>query len=258
MRLRTTSVRCLVQLLFISTLCATARAQPPDALDPPLRSRAWLFTGQSRVVVMARDAAALTPVTQLIQRLGGTLGRALPIINGRAATVPNLSLTALGVNPLVKHVALDRLIVGALERTGATTGATAVRQELGLDGSGIGVAVIDSGITPWHDDLSDSATASQRVDRFVDFVGGGTTPSDDYGHGTHVAGIVAGNGFDSGGARSGIAPAARLTVLKVLDGSGQGRISDVIAAFDDVVTHPERAEHQGREPVGGDRGVRVL
>ena len=52
---------------------------------------------------------------------------------------------------------------------------------------------------------------------------------DDYGHGTHVAGIVGGNGFDSGGARAGIAPAARLIVLKVLDEAGQGRISDVIA-----------------------------
>src|SRR5207237_5589922 len=60
---------------------------------------------------------------------------------------------------------------------------------------------------------------------------------DDYGHGTHVAGIIAGNGFDSGGARSGIAPAARLVVIKALDGSGQGRISNVIAAFDYVVGH---------------------
>src|SRR5207237_1419808 len=60
---------------------------------------------------------------------------------------------------------------------------------------------------------------------------------DDYGHGTHVAGIIAGNGFDSGGARSGIAPAARLVVIKALDGSGQGRISNVIAALDYVVGH---------------------
>src|SRR6185295_14916133 len=119
----------------------------------------------------------------------------------------------------------------------ATTGATAVRQELGLDGSGIGVAVIDSGITAWHDDLSDANLSSQRVDRFVNFVSGSQTRSDEYGHGTHVAGIIAGNGFDSGGARSGIAPASRLVVLKVLDGSGQGRISNVIAALDYVLAH---------------------
>ena len=100
-----------------------------------------------------------------------------------------------------------------MERTGRTIGAAAVRQELGYDGTGVGVAVIDSGVTPWHDDLAD-AGGGQRVVRFVDFVGGSQTPRDDYGHGTHVAGIVAGNGFDSDGARTGIAPGAHLVVLR--------------------------------------------
>src|SRR5439155_26065059 len=59
-------------------------------------------------------------------------------------------------------------------------------------------------------------------------------------HGTHVAGIIAGNGFDSGGARSGIAPGARLIVLKALDANGAGRISDVIAALDYVVANKDR------------------
>ena len=63
----------------------------------------------------------------------------------------------------------------------------------------------------------------------------GQRPYDDYGHGTHVAGIIAGDGFDSGGARTGVAPGARLTILKVLDDQGNGRISDVIAAFDYIL-----------------------
>ena len=103
---------------------------------------------------------------------------------------------------------------------------------------GIGVAIIDSGVTSWHDDLS-GAGGAQRVDRFVEFGNGAETPYEDYGHGTHVAGIIAGNGFDSGGARSGIAPGARLTVLKVLDGHGGGRISDVIAALNYVVVNKD-------------------
>src|SRR6185295_16395601 len=234
--------RVVVQLLTISTffVCAAANAQPAGAVDPLLKPRLSLLTGTSRVVVVARNASSLGAVTQLIQLLGGVLGRPLPVINGRVATVPNIALSTLASSLAVQHVALDRRIVGTMERTGPTTGATAVRQELGLDGSGIGVAVIDSGITAWHDDLSDASGCWQRVDRFVNFTGGSSTPSDEYGHGTHVAGIIAGNGFDSAGARSGIAPAARLMVLKVLDGSGQGRISDVIAALDYVVAH--RAE----------------
>src|SRR5439155_25999132 len=77
----------------------------------------------------------------------------------------------------------------------------------------------------------------QRVDRFVDFVDGRQAPYDDYGHGTHVAGIIAGNGFDSNGARAGVAPNARVIALKVLDRDGRGRISDVIAALDYVVAN---------------------
>jgi serine protease AprX len=92
-------------------------------------------------------------------------------------------------------------------------------------------------VTSWHDDLADPVDGTERVAGFVDFVNGAQAPYDDYGHGTHVAGIIAGNGFDSGGARSGIAPAARLVVLKALDASGRGRISDVIAAFDYAVNN---------------------
>src|SRR5690606_19663151 len=60
---------------------------------------------------------------------------------------------------------------------------------------------------------------------------------DDYGHGTHVAGIIAGSGYDSRGARAGIAPRANLIGLKVLDAEGHGYISDVIAAMEYAVEH---------------------
>src|SRR5262249_22318815 len=66
---------------------------------------------------------------------------------------------------------------------------------------------------------------------FVECVNQRDTAYDNYGHGTHVAGIIAGNGMDSSGARSGIAPNARLIVLKALDATGTGRVSDVIAAM---------------------------
>ena len=108
----------------------------------------------------------------------------------------------------------------------------------GTDGSDIGVAIIDSGVTSWHDNLT-GADGGQRVSEFVDFVNGQQAAYDDYGHGTHVAGIITGNGFDSGGAESGIAPGAHLIALKVLDSTGTGRISDVIAALDYVVTRKD-------------------
>ena len=216
---------------------ATVKGQGSGKLDPTLSGRVGSLFGRSNVIVTARDAASLSAATLAIQFAGGTLGRSLPIINARAAVVPNAGLAAIAASASVLHVAEDRLIVGANERTGFTIGSRPARTDFGLDGSGVTIAVIDSGITAWHDDLADSSGASQRVDRFVDFVQQRGAPYDDYGHGTHVAGIIAGNGSDSDGARAGIAPASHLVVLKVLDGSGRGRISDVIGALDYVRAH---------------------
>ena len=63
---------------------------------------------------------------------------------------------------------------------------------------------------------------NQRVSKFVDFVNGRTLPYDDNGHGTHVAGIIAGNGYDSYGEKAGIAPDANIISLKVLDAERPG------------------------------------
>jgi serine protease AprX len=152
------------------------------------------------------------------------------------AVVPNVALRGLAASPFIERISLDRDVAGAMERTGVTVGASAVQEQFGYDGAGIGVAIIDSGITAWHDDLSEGGTG-QRVARFVDFVDGETGAHDDYGHGTHVAGIIAGNGLDSDGARSGIASGAHLIVLRVLDANGRGHISDVIAAIDYTIAH---------------------
>ena len=231
-------VRSVALALMVMAVAAPSYARTFPKLDPLLPSRASLATGQSEVVVTAKDEPSVDAVASLIQQLGGTLKRRLSIANGQAATVPNSSLLALVSSEFVQHIALDRPILGAMERTGITVGGTAVREDLGLDGSGVGIAVIDSGVAPAADDLDDpSVTGAQRIDRFIDFVHGRPTPYDDYGHGTHVAGIIAGNGFDSSGARTGLAPGSRLVVLKVLDRFGRGRISDVIAALDYAVEH---------------------
>ena len=205
-----------------------------DKLDPLLQE-AQPLSGRTQVVVRTTGSSALSPVISLAQLLGGRLVRRLAIIDAVALDLPNASLALLADSPLVVRLSMDRVVAGANERTGATIGAASARQQLGYDGSGVGVAVIDSGVTPWHDDLSGAATGSQRVDRFVDFLQGLPSSYDDYGHGTHVAGIIAGNGAGSAGARTGVAPGAHLVVLKVLDAQGRGRISDVIAALEYVV-----------------------
>ena len=218
---------------------------PQGVLDLFLQNRVTNLTGRSRVIVGAYDAAGAASLAALILQVGGIPGRTLGLVSAIAADIPNPAIAVLARNPIVRRMALDRMVAGAMDRTSATVGATAAREQYGVNGDGVGVAVIDSGITAWHDDLMrEGVPGSQRVDRFVDLVNGQPAAYDDNGHGTHVAGIIAGNGYDSGGARTGIAPGSSLVVLKVLDGAGHGRISDVIAAFDYVVQH--RQEHNIR------------
>ena len=107
--------------------------------------------------------------------------------------------------------------------------------------------MIDSGVTAWHDDLTVKSPSAftrakngQRMTAFVDFVNDRTTPYNDNGHGTHVSGIIAGNGYDSQGARAGIAPGAHIVGLKVLDADGKGVISDVIAALEWAIANGRR------------------
>ena len=222
-----------------TTTAGNGKGKPGDQkLDSTLRGRAAHLTGRSQVILLAAEGVSPGSIVQLIHTVGGTPGRALPLIGGRVAYVPDSTLLTLAASPLVAGLSDDRKIEGATERTGVTIGATAIRQELGYDGTGVGVAVIDSGVAPAHDDLV-AENGGQRVARFVDFVNQRDYAYDDYGHGSHVAGIIAGNGFDSEGARSGIAPGADLVVLKVLDAAGHGRISDVIAAFDYVIANKD-------------------
>jgi serine protease AprX len=219
------SVYALVALIsLLSPAWAAAGADPVAKLDLALRQRSSAPRQMARVIVQTADAGA---VEALVTRLGGRTGRHLTGIGAVVAEVPETALGALAGAAVVRTVSTDRRLRGTLERTGATIGARWVSENLGVDGTGIGVAIIDSGVTRVHDDLG-----ANRVVQFVDFVDLQPQPHDGYGHGTHVAGIIAGSGYDSGGARRGIAPGAHLIVLRALDELGDGFISSAIAAID--------------------------
>src|SRR4051812_16898413 len=189
-------------------------------------------------LLTSRVIVTLTPGAQLpAQFKKYARGLNLDLINGVALELPNGLLKQLEARPEIFQIHDDRPTAAHNYRTSVTVGATVVRSLLGYKGDGIGIAVIDSGIAAWHDDLTKGSVnksfpyGNQRVAKFVDFVGARTLPYDDNGHGTHVAGIIAGNGYDSAGEKAGIAPNASIVSLKVLDGNGQGSISNVIAAL---------------------------
>jgi hypothetical protein len=98
-----------------------------------------------------------------------------------------------------------------------------------LQAQGVTVAVVDSGIAP-HDDLLDGV-GNFRVVAQVDLTGGQGLPDDFYGHGTHVAGAIGGNGARSDGTYIGVAPKVNLVDVKVIDDYGTGTTSDVVAGL---------------------------
>lgn len=185
--------------------------------------------GSSRVIVRLNPGA---PLPSEFQRFAK--GRHLGIIDGEVLEVPNGLLRQMAAHPSVFRIHFDRDASALDYRTSATIGSGVVRGMLNISGRGVGVAIIDSGIDATHDDLTPHwwSIRSSPVAAFVDFVNGKTTPYDDNGHGTHVAGIIAGNGYDSLSIQAGVAPGASLTALKVLDAGGHGTISTIIAALD--------------------------
>lgn len=105
-----------------------------------------------------------------------------------------------------------------------------------IKGRGVGVAIVDTGIS-LHKDFT---AGGNRVVAFKDFIHGKREPYDDNGHGTHVSGIIGGNGYSSKGKYIGVAPECNLIVLKVLDHKGDGNISDVLAGLQWIIDNREK------------------
>src|SRR5579872_5928154 len=84
--------------------------------------------------------------------------RKLAIVNGYALDLPNRLLVTLASNPNVVQFHVDRPLRKQNLITGLTTGARAIQSALGLTGAGVGVAIIDSGVASWHDDLTNRST----------------------------------------------------------------------------------------------------
>ena len=173
---------------------------------------------------------------------GGSLRGRLSSINGAAFTINAKSLSALASDPNVLHVSVDHVVKATATVTDFYDQAVMAPYawSSNLSGTGIGIAVIDSGINSGKD-FSLSSGAGSRIVYSQNFVSGQTSVSDLYGHGTHVAGILAGNGMNSKGANfrktfMGVADNANLINLRVLDQNGSGNDSTVIAAIDKAIS----------------------
>ena len=156
----------------------------------------------------------------------GDIKHSYTIINAIAAKLPEQAIDKIKKNPRVAYVEMDGEVHAldielnnswGVKRIGAGT------VHADNKGTGVKVAIIDTGIDYTHSDLD----ANYRGG--YDYVNNDKVPMDDNGHGTHCAGIVAAE--DNGEGVVGVAPEAHLYAVKVLDSSGSGFLSDVIAGI---------------------------
>jgi len=167
-------------------------------------------------------------------------GKALGLANAYVwTTSPAKIQNLLNQDPNVKYVSPDRPLRGAMNYADPAVNAD-VAHNLGYDGTGIGVAVIDSGVNQVFDLTQSGASKASRIVYSQNFDPFANTTSDLYGHGTHVSGIIAGNGGSSICGNCdvtfrGIAPNANIINLRVLDSNGSATDSTVIVAIQQAI-----------------------
>jgi subtilisin family serine protease len=237
--------RGLVLVAAASAACLVATLAPPTPgnVGPSVSGNAWTvaaldpglpITGSvAQRVVVSGATGAIDAVRRAVEAVGGTLGQPLPIIDGVSATVPSDRLVELSRQPGVQAVTADReaSLYGesfdedvSASAYAWTSGATAAWED-GADGTGIGVAVLDTGVSAVND-------LAGRVVHGPDLSGEYAEQQDSYGHGTVMAGVVAGSGVDAGESpRTGVAPGAHIVSVKVAGANGATDVSTVLAAM---------------------------
>jgi serine protease AprX len=233
-----------------ASAAAHATRTATAAVDSALQG---ITDGVVKIVVQKHAAAAAgDDAEQAVIRLGGRVTHDLPIVDGFAATVPANAIDSLATEPSVRAISLDRkMTVQASGSSGPSTVRSVYRWSVraeptnwaGYSGHGITVALIDTGVSsvpdlagrilPVTDDMTGTVAACQNM----------TNEShcdDSYGHGTFVAGIIAGNGAASNGAHKGVAPQANILSVKIAGRSGAADVSSVLAAIQWVVNFKDR------------------
>ena len=152
-----------------------------------------------------------------------------------AARLPARAVTRLAERDEVERIWLDFQVHAFLDKAAPAVGAT-LAWEAALTGDGVKVAILDTGIDPDHPDFGDrilaAANCIARPSEARDATARHLSTRDGNGHGTHIAGVVAGSGAASEGRYRGLAPEASLLVAKVLHDDGSGEASDVIAGLE--------------------------
>ncbi len=232
-------------MLLLLILTVTLASANDAKLSPELRG--YKSTQQVQVIVQYAPGTQLNCsglfgflgcVLNDILQLGGSILGQLPLINGVVALLDGNGIQNLSNQSNVVYISSDRPLTPSLNNAAAAVNAEFAWQS-NYTGAGIGVALIDSGVSN-HLDLYQGVLPASRVVYQQSFVPGNSSPNDQYGHGTHIAGLIAGDGLSSSGPLynktfKGIAPGAKIINLRVLDANGASTDSVVIAAINQAI-----------------------
>ncbi|HEX8292988.1 MAG TPA: S8 family serine peptidase, partial [Pyrinomonadaceae bacterium] len=192
--------------------------------------------GATEQVVVRLEGKMSGGLNSLLSRHGAHVRRELKGLGMAVVELPLSAVDELASFEEVSFVSADAEteVLGHVSKTTGTDAAAAQTYSAvaRLDGTGVGIAVVDSGIYDQHASFLDAAGAASRVVFNKNFVTTESRTDDPYGHGTHVAGLAAGLDRVKGGAYNGVATDARLIDLRVLNSQGKGQTSWLLAALD--------------------------
>lgn len=239
-------VLLVAAMLAMNASLALAAGNPPNA---PVIGADSGTAIPGRYIVVFKPGSAGNEVNRAAEQARGHGGEILytysAAVQGFAARLPEQALNGLVHNPNIEYIEVDQVITLETTQTPATWGIDRIDARKGLDnsytynatGAGVTAYIIDTGIRFSHTEFGGRATSG------YDFVDNDTNASDCNGHGTHVAGTV-------GGATYGVAKAVSLVAVRVLNCSGSGTTSGVVAGID-WVTKNHKAKAVANMSLGG-------
>ena len=261
------TVRLWLALMSAFAILIALAPQAAGAEEPPVESL-------TPVIIREAPGAGDEP-EHLVESLGGTVGQSLDLIGGFAASVPSDAIGVLTASPEIVQVTPNAVLelskagwedASTLSGTDPITNPSSLYEvarymrademwDAGYTGAGVDIALIDSGVLSVNG-LTTPGKILNGPDLSFESQYDSLRYRDTFGHGTHMAGIIAGRDDEASSALStdssesfvGIAPDARIVSIKVADAHGVTDVSQVIAAIDWVVQH----RHDG------DLDIRVL
>lgn len=219
-------------LLALQLLLGDVTPVSPEPDSPP--------SPRSEVIVMVRGGPqAATEVLTSLPANSFEVTRKYARLGGFAGRATNEALRRLQVDARVSSLEPERFGHPMLAESSVVIGAVEAHTAMGLSGFGVTVAVLDTGVDAKHPNL-DGGVVAQQCFTYAscppDKADSGSLAPEGDGHGTHVSSIIAGNGTFGA---AGIAPEAKLVVIRVFNDQAVGRVSDWVAALDWVLVNRE-------------------